>query len=402
MTTLRHDDVRQGRSFISRFIATLPDHPALPAAVAVVAATCFVLLRLEIFAHGDLTRFIDAGNSFVNPSKAPRGLHIVPGTGYDGEFYYRLALDPANLHRTAYGITFDNASRLQRVTYSTLAWLFAGGGQRAVVPISLVVVNILGFGALGWLGGMVARDSKRPAVYGLLIAGYFGFLFSLGRDLTEIAAASFLLAGIVALRRERPVLAGVLLAAAALSRETALAFAVAVGIVCVLEIIRGRRRPGRRDAAWLIPGLVFFSWQLVGWSVYGVDPLRADAGDNLRLPFSAMIPAIGHFLWTLPNAHSAIWLGELIVLTTVAVLAALSLRSAKVRAWEKVAWVLAVLVVISLAPGIWRGEADFRGFEDLYVLSSVVLVGSRRNLMIPAILVGVAWVVTFVHRVLFF
>jgi hypothetical protein len=95
-------------------------------------------------------------------------------------------------------------------------------------------------------------------------------------------------------------------------------------------------------------------------------------------------------------------LGELIVLTAIAVLAALSLRSAKVRAWEKVAWVLAVLVVISLAPGIWRGEADFRGFEDLYVLSSVVLVGSRRNLMIPAILVGVAWVVTFVHRVLFF
>lgn len=398
MTTLRRSDAREGRSPIP----TLPDHPALPAAVAVVAATCFVLLRLELFAHGNLTRFIDAGRSFVNPSQAPKGLSIVGGTGYDGEFYYRLALDPANLHRTAFGITFDNASRLQRITYSTLAWIVAGGGHRTLVPITLVVVNILGFGALGWLGGMIARDSKRRAVYGLFIAGYFGFLFSLGRDLTEISAATFLLAGIVALRRERPVLAGFLLAAAALSRETALAFAVAVGLVCVLEIIRRRRRPGRRDAAWLIPGLVFFVWQIVGWSVYGVDPLRADAGDNLTLPFSAMIPAIFHFLWTLPNPHSAIWLGELVVLAAIAVFAALSLRSAKVRAWEKVAWVLAILVVISLAPGIWRGEADFRGFEDVYVLSSVVLVGSRRNLMIPAILVGVAWVVTFVHRVLAF
>jgi hypothetical protein len=115
-----------------------------------------------------------------------------------------------------------------------------------------------------------------------------------------------------------------------------------------------------------------------------------------------MVPAIAHFIWTLPNAHSAIWLGELIVLTSIAVLAGLSLRNAKIRRWEKAAWVLAVLVVISLAPGIWRGEADFRGFEDLYVLSSVILIGSKRNLTIPVVLVGVAWAVTFVHRALFF
>jgi hypothetical protein len=397
MTRLRRSDLK-GTSLI----AALPDHPAFPAAVAVVAAICFVLLRLELFAHGDLTRFIDAGRSFVDPSQAPRNLHIVPGSGYDGEFYYRLALDPANLHRTAFGITFDNASRLQRVTYSTLTWLVSGGGQRSVVPVALVIVNILGLGALGWLGGMIAKDAKRPAVYGLLVAGYFGFLFTLGRDLTEISAATFLLAGIVALRRDRPVLAGFLLAAAALSRETALAFAVAVGLVCVADIVRRRRRPGRKDLAWLIPGSIFVAWQAVGWSVYGVLPIRADAGGNLRLPFSAMFGAIGHFIWTLPNAHSAIWLGELIVLAAIAVLAGLSMRSAKVRSWEKTAWVLAVLVVISLAPGIWRGEADFRGFEDLYVLSSVILLGSRRSLMIPAALVGVAWVVTFVHRALFF
>ena len=63
---------------------------------------------------------------------------------------------------------------------------------------------------------------------------------------------------------------------------------------------------------------------------------------------------------------------------------------------------LALLVVICLAPGIWRGEADFRGFEDLYVLSSLILIGSRRSLVIPAVLVAAAWAVTFVHRVLFF
>src|ERR1700722_18068091 len=170
MKTLRRTDLGKGGSLI----AALPDHPAFPAAIAVGSAICFVFLRLELFAHGDVTRFIDAGRSFVNPARAPGNLKIVPGSGYDGEFYYRLALDPANLHRTAFGITFDNASRGQRITYSALTWLVAGGGQRALVPVALVVVNIMGLGVLGWLGGMIARDAKRPAVYGLLIAGYFG------------------------------------------------------------------------------------------------------------------------------------------------------------------------------------------------------------------------------------
>jgi hypothetical protein len=257
-------------------------------------------------------------------------------------------------------------------------------------------------GALGWLGGLVAKDSNRPAAYGLLIAGYFGFLFSLGRDLTEICAATFLLAGLVALRRDRPVLAGLLLAAAALSRETALAFAVSVGIVSVVEIARRRRAPGRRDAAWIIPGVIFVGWQVVGRAEYGVFPIRADAGDNLGPPFKAMTGAIGHFIWTLPNAHSALWIGELLVLTAMAVFAGFQIRRSKVRSWEAVAWVIACIVAVSLAPGIWRGEADFRGFEDLYVLSTVILLGSKRDLRVPMALVALAWGVTFVHRGLFF
>lgn len=397
MTTLLRDAFRDAPSRTRSIL----DHPLFPAVVAVAGALAFFVFRLELFAHGNVTRFIDAGSSFVNTAKAPKGLTIVPGSGYDGEFYYRLALDPANLHRTAFGITFDNASRDQRIMYSAIAWVVSLG-RHSFVPESLVIVNIAGFGFLGWLGGAIARDSNRLSAYGLFVAGYFGFLFSLGRDLTEISAATFLLAGILALRRNRPVLAGFLLAAAALSRETALAIAVAIGVLSVFQIVTRRRRPERRDLAWVIPGAIFVAWQLVGYSVYGVLPIRADAGNNLRPPFSAMIPAIGHFIWTLPNAHSAIWLGELIVLGFVAVLAGVCFRRSSAREWEKAAWVLAAIVVVCLAPGIWRGEADFRGFEDLYVLSSVILLGSRRNLAVPIALVAVAWLVTFVHRGLYF
>jgi hypothetical protein len=86
----------------------------------------------------------------------------------------------------------------------------------------------------------------------------------------------------------------------------------------------------------------------------------------------------------------------------MAVFAGIQVRRSQVRIWELVAWVIACIVAVSLAPGIWRGEADFRGFEDLYVLSTVILLGSKRDLKVPIVLIALAWGVTFVHRALFF
>jgi hypothetical protein len=76
-----------------------------------ILAVAFVLVRLGIAAHGDISVFVQAGTQFVNPSRAPHGLAIRSGAGYDGQFYYRLALEPWNLARSAHGITFDYALR---------------------------------------------------------------------------------------------------------------------------------------------------------------------------------------------------------------------------------------------------------------------------------------------------
>jgi hypothetical protein len=84
----------------------LPDSPALPAAIAGALATLFVLVRLAIIGHGDPTRFVIAGRVFADPARTPSGLHIFPGTGYDGQFFFRLGLDPANLRHIAFGLRF--------------------------------------------------------------------------------------------------------------------------------------------------------------------------------------------------------------------------------------------------------------------------------------------------------
>ena len=236
-----------------------------------VLAVVFVLLRLIYVAHGDVTRFISVGSAFASAGHVPRGITVLPGSGYDGQFYYRLALDPADLHRTAFGITLDSASCLQRIAYSVLAW-FGAAAQGRFVPYSLIGVNVVALSVMAWLSGLVARDSGRRAIWGLLIVGYFGFLFSLGRDLTEICEACFVVGGLLALRRRRPLVAGTLLAAALLSRETALAVVGAVALVAIVEIARRQRRPGRSDVSWILPGVVYLAWQLVAWEVLAPFP----------------------------------------------------------------------------------------------------------------------------------
>lgn len=376
----------------------LPDRPATPAVVAALGGTLFVLARLADVAKGDISRFVMAGRDFVNPAKAPKGLHVFTGSGYDGQFYYRLALDPANLSRTAYGITLDAGFRIQRIGLPVLAWL-ASGGQHSLVPDSEVAVNLAALTVLAWLGGLLARDAGRHAAWGLLIPGFWGFVFSIGRDLPEVVATCFLVGGLVALRRRQAALAGLLFAGAVLTLETTLDVVIAVGLVSVVQLLRHQRRPESWDLAWVLPAVAFVGWQLVGLAASGIFPMRADGSDNLGAPVVHMVGAVVYYLERLTHVGSLIWLGELFVLGVVTLGAAWCVVRSRVPAWEKAAWCVAVLVALSLSAGIWYGRANFRGFEDLYVLSVVVLLGSRRKLWIVAALVALAWVLNVVHYV---
>jgi hypothetical protein len=376
----------------------LPDTPALPAGVAGVAALGFVLARLERAAHGNITRFIMAAPPFSNPRLVPHGLYV-GRHGYDGQFFYRLALNPTNLHRLAYGIRLDSSLRLQRIGYPALTWLFTAG-DRALVPVMLVAVNVVAMAGLGWFGGVIAREGGRHALWGLTLAGYFGFVVSLGRDLSEIVAAGFAVAGLVALRRHFPVLAGVCLSAAVLTRETTVVVVLGYGLVRLAELARRRSRPGRADVAWILPAMVFAGWQLTVRIVTGEVPLLGDRKQNISTPFVAVYNALRQNLSALPGHAAVIWFGECGVLVIIVVVAAFTLKTTAAPIRERLAWLLAVVVALSLSSAVWGQSYDeLRTFGDLYVLSWLLLLGSTKNLRAPAVLVALSWIVLAVRHV---
>jgi len=128
----------------------------------------------------DPSVFIVAGERFTSPRA---DIYIHPHGGYDGQFYYRLALDPLTGEQTAYDIHFDNpAYRQQRILYPALAWLL---GRVLPLPWAMLLVNYAALVAIGWLGVSHTTRTGRSPEWGLLFVLWPGFLVSLTRALTE-------------------------------------------------------------------------------------------------------------------------------------------------------------------------------------------------------------------------
>jgi hypothetical protein len=72
--------------------------------------------------------FVVAGDAFCQPQLVPKGFLVNEGDGYDGQFYYRLALDPFTKARFGYGIALDDAPyRQQRILYPLFVRILALG-----------------------------------------------------------------------------------------------------------------------------------------------------------------------------------------------------------------------------------------------------------------------------------
>ncbi|MFN2505709.1 MAG: hypothetical protein ABR540_16000 [Acidimicrobiales bacterium] len=400
--------------------------------MALGIAGLFVGARL-IAQHGDPSRFVVAGQAFVDRTRASDDLHVRPGDGYDGQFQYRLALDPLDLGTDAHGIRLDAPFRRQRIGYSAVAWLVSGGGQRSLVPEALIAVNVMGIGVIALLGGLVAREGGRSPLWGLLPAGYWGFVMTVARDLTEVTAGAAVLAGLVLYRRRRFVWAGTVLALGALTRESTMIVVAAIGLVWLVSRLKRLRAPGGPPAAppaaaddaatlpsaddattspsagpgepwaaalaWALPTLAFLAWQLRALAA-GPLPLTSSGGNNLAIPFSAMAPYALSWVEGVTRPRLAIRLAELLALAGFAVMALRSLRRSQARSHEKLAWLLTLVLAVCLSDAVYVDPADFRHLGESFVLGSVVLLGDpTAALGKVAAATGVLWTVVAGFRV---
>lgn len=403
-------DRRQGRAAHAAHTARGATYgPWLCALIAAAAAIALVIARWATWAKHNIGNFILVGRHFANPAQVPRGIPLQPTYGYDGQYFYRLALDPADFSHTAFGISVDHTYRFMRIGYPALTWLLSAG-QHSLVPDVLVGVNILAVGALGYLGGVFAVQGGRNALWGLLLPAYFGVVTSVSRDTAEPLAAACLLAGLLALRRRRPVLAGLLLAYGALTRETVMVGVGAIAIVRVITLARQRRAPGREDVAWVLPSVVFAAWQVVIYAVTGSVALATDGGRNAGVPLSAPLHALAvnlrHINMNTFDQYD-LWLLEFGALVLCCAAAIVTMRASASPGHEKLALCLYIVEICLVNPNTWSSlDADMRSFIEVYLMAVIVLLsvpagrlGARFAWILPLLAVwGTAAVAGVVHR----
>ena len=358
----------------------------MPGVIAFLGWLGFALARWQIWAKGHLSLFIMAGHVYTHRAQLPRGLLLVPSAGYDGQFYYRMALDPANWHATAFGITMDQSYRYTRVGYPLLAWIFSLG-QHQLVPVVLVVLNLFGVAAMAMLGGIFARQSGRHALWGLAFAAYFGLVISVGRDTAEPLAEVCMLGGLLAYRRGTApmyLLATGLFTYGAITRETILFAPAAIAVTRLIAIARRRANPGLADLTWVVPAVGYGLLEVaVHFVVRGEFPLLANSSRNLATPFTALVDTLKYDAANINTAHLSPIDISLLEYATLAVfilagLAVLFVTTAP--AHERLAFVFFVLQLGLLSSQIWTSTfGEGRSLIEPYLLALVLLVATPRR-----------------------
>lgn len=257
-----------------------------------------------IVRHGDVSGLIHAAPPWSDPAGLPPEVRSFPeGQGYDGQFFYRMAVDPLSNAELVNGVRFDAPSlRASRVGYPVAVWVATPGSSR-LVPWAMVAVNVIALAvAVAATGVTLQRLGADPhgAIVVLLLPGA---VYGLSMDLADPVALAFIAIGLSCFVCERWFRAGVALAAAVVTRESALAAVAVLAVALLLEprggpgTVRARSATGRRRLGALmtmaLPIVVYLGVQLWVWRRFGSTGFTESGNANFAPPLSTLIKEPG-------------------------------------------------------------------------------------------------------------
>ena len=394
---------------------SLPDRIWVPALLAALLALGFVGALL-VRADGDPSLLVHAGPPWTQTDGARGSLTVQPADkAFDGQFFYRLGVRPWSTDRTVDGVTFDLPSlRNARWGYGALAFVVSAGDPD-LVPWALIGLNVAAATAVGAVGGGLARSSERHAAWGVVLALWPGFAYSLSLDTSELVASAFVLGALLALRHRAWLGAGALFLAAVLVRDTTavVPFGVALAgfwlwlradpdVDVDVDVDEDHRHDGRRLlAVGAIPLVAFGGWQLLQRARFGALPLTSSGDKNLSAPLGGLFDQLGKLVPP-EGGDEAFRLLAAAALITLIGAAAWVWRRSDTPFVERVAWIPAVAVVVLLNAYLWSGATAFlRAATEAGLLSILVVLGSRRERLVALMALGLAgmWLLTAASQV---
>jgi hypothetical protein len=251
--------------------------------VLVVAVVLLLLARATYVKQSfkSLAGFIDVGAGYGQIAGV-RSL-AVNALGYDGQYYYYIARDPGVIAACAHNapscpLDYLREVRSERILYPLMARALALG-QPALLPFTLLLVNFLAILITTLLVSLLCRAAGASLWLGAAAGLFCGETLAFLRDLTDPFGVMWMVVAVYLLRKQRPLLAALAVAAALLAREQLVFY------VPFLAIPLAAQRQWRTLAWSAVLALgPFLVWQVVLRALYGSWPLTADSGAATLVP----------------------------------------------------------------------------------------------------------------------
>ena len=315
---------------------------------------------------GNWTALFNTAPNWPKPEfLAPETIYTFPAgsLGYDGQMYHYIAHDPW-MHRGAVSAMDDPALRYRRILVPALAWVVALGRDSAVDAAYVAV--ILGFVFLGvyWLARAMERLGRHPA-WGLMFALTPAALVSMDRMTVDVALAAFAAGFVVYCDRGPRWKLLLILACAALTRETGFLLTAGYG---VFLLSRRRFADLMWTAAAVVPAIVWYVY------VSRNTPPEQSANISSLIPMAGWIERVAHpVVYPLSRwqAFAAVEL-DYIALSGVALMLGHAAWLAWARRWNARAaaiYVFAAAIVFLGSRSVWEDAFGYgRVVSPLIVL----------------------------------
>ncbi len=352
-------------------------------AVATTLAACFILLGQAAWNGYDPTTWIVAGSDYANVDRVPDGAVRVPGTGYDGQFFFALAQDPLASDPGTRAALDTPAYRTQRVLLPASAWMLSAGGQEELLVWVIPLLNVVAMGLIAFAAGAFALSSGLSAWFGMVAGLLPGLVLAAVRDLAEPMALAALALGLLAYSRRAPIAYGVAMTAALLGRESLVLVVIPLFAVDLLR---------SRWALAIASGIamaILAAWQGWLWGALGSSGITAGGQETWGWPLEGPMGFIGSLAAT-DELTTRVGLWALATIVVGVALAATALVSAW-RQRDALGIPLAVIAVVTLffGPSLWGDTATFpRNLAVLMLLSVIVLLRDRPNTWQRAVLIS--------------
>jgi hypothetical protein len=277
-----------------------------------------------------------------------------------------------------------------------LAWI-GSAGHPGFTPAALVIVNLLGLGAVAFFASRLTERLQLVALTPYFIVLWPGFIVTLTHDTTEITAAALLLAALDCYFAQRIVRYAILAAMATLARETSIL--VFAGIACFEGFASLKTRTAwHRPLIAVVAMVPFLFWREAQFHIWGAYPPTTDITWPGRGIFGTIKSAVyGERLY----ARYPIILRAFVVgcMAVFAGMAAIVASNARQRPAIAIGWGLVTCLMLLLtSEGPWVGTtAFFRVLTEWYVVGCLLLPKplARRVAVLLGISVAAMWCVAW-------